>query len=218
MTGSVLSGQRWATQPPARLALRLGDNEDRVNTVLRPRPAARLPARAEQRWQRRPSLPPDFPTSSAPVAASAGQSLSPPPPRSSRGTAIRGGTAPPPASRTASAWTTWLVPPLPRQRGGGEEGRAGEGRGERRQGAGTVPEGAGRSGGNGRDEWRKGRNGGNKEGGASEGVPLALAEGGDSSGRGGASGGKALTRVIRSRTWRKGSAAKLQGSGVGGPY
>lgn len=80
-----------------------------------------------------------------------------------------------------------------RRRGGA--GRGGAGREE--QGAGTVPEGAGRSGGNGRDEWRKRRNGGNKEGGASEGGPLAQAEGGESSGRGGASGGKALTRIIR---------------------
>lgn len=46
----------------------------------------------------------------------------------------------------------------------------------------------------------------------------AQAEGGDSSGRGGASGGKAVTRVIRSGTWRIGTAAKLKSSGVRDSY
>lgn len=133
-----LSAQRSRVGTASGAPHRLGwGTASTDNTVLRPRPAARLPARGKlRRRQRRQSLPPHLPTSSAPAAASALQSQSPPPPRSSRGTAMRGGAVPPPASRRASAWTIWLVQPLPRQggrrRGGASSGWAGRERGKGR--------------------------------------------------------------------------------------
>lgn len=70
-------------------------------------------------------------TRPTPVAASALQNQSYTRSRSSPSSAIRAAAAPPPISAQNSAGSTWLVPPLPRQREG--RGREREGRGDRQE-------------------------------------------------------------------------------------
>lgn len=151
--GGLGGGGRWVAVTGSGLGhslrraspLRPGHGDNGADAVLNPPARCPPPARVKlRRWRRRQSLPQDLRTSSAPAAASAWQSQSPPPACSSRGTAVRGGTVPPPASSRASAWTIWLEPPLPRQRL--EEGPATEGRGARKARGGDRPGRGGESG------------------------------------------------------------------------
>lgn len=145
MTSTGLSALGSALGHSLRHAslLRLEHSQYRASTVLGLRLAARLPAPiktpVEQRWLPHQSLPQYLPRSSVTATASALHSQSAPKLWSSRGTAIRGGPAPPPVSGRASSRTTWLVPPLPRQTGGGGEVRPTEGRGKREQRGGNSP-------------------------------------------------------------------------------
>lgn len=106
-----------------------------------PCPPARRPAAAQLPLPRFPlsargssrekAAQKSVPTTVPPDKIRAGRSLRPanrssPPSWSSRGTAIRAGAAPPPASAQNTTGPTWLVPPLPRQGLAGRGNRAGE--------------------------------------------------------------------------------------------